>query len=433
MTIACPLCLERRDPRRRTMACGQCAPTSHPEAGRILGHAAEVRPHGPARQVRAEGGVGDDGGDCPTCRGRMAVEVCALCLQPYPAGWTDLDGTTTVVLAGARYSGKTVYIDVVSACLADLPGQLRDHRVEMLVEPYDTATADADEESRQRMWERFEAAPPTASVATTPPPPLRTYRIVRRDGDGTERTHVLLLRDVAGEDLTHPDPDRARYFSFIGRADLLVFLVDPLQIKGVRDRLENRVAISGTDTSMNPLSILRNVTQLQGDRPRGRTAIVLAKFDTLHSLSWTADQRLSPTMQSPGFAYRRDPGARNPAYDGNDGYLLDAEIRSLLEVLGAGEFLNKVAMQTPTAQFFAVSALGHQPLGQNLAASGITAFRVLDPIKWALAPSRILEPPPAPGRTRGPDGPPGARPPRSPSGLRARLTGHHAAVGTTPQ
>jgi hypothetical protein len=121
-----------------------------------------------------------------------------------------------------------------------------------------------------------------------------------------------------------------------------------------------------------------------------RTAVALAKFDALHALARIPDRSLSAAMESPGFAYHRDPGVLRPAYNQEDGLLLHEEIRSLLELLDAGTFLSQAEMDLGNPRFFAVSALGHQPAGTALAASGVTAFRVMDPINWVLHDSGIL-------------------------------------------
>jgi hypothetical protein len=412
MTRSCPSCLNDTSPEV-AFRCTSCKAEDDPEASETLGFPVRTTPvvvlppsgSGPppdgvapapgrdphSTQTQPSGLSGAP--LCPTCGKQLYRRVCARCRRDLPDGYAQADGSTTIVLCGARDAGKTVYIDVVAAYLHELPAMLRPMGIQLTVRALDEATVAADTESQQRMWEDGQAAKRTARVGDGAFPPPRVYGLTRRDGDQIRR-HVLILRDVPGEDLDNPERNSIPAFAFMGRADLVMLLVDPFQIRAIRDRLSDLVPI-GDQRYSDPVKVLRNVRMLQKGQTSGKTAVVLAKFDALHKLAEIRDQYLSPTMRSPGFAYYRDPGALRPVYHHADGLLLHEEIKSLLELLGAGTFLSEVELELVDPRFFAVSALGHQPRGTALASSGVTAFRVMDPIHWVLDDSGLLGPPQA--------------------------------------
>lgn len=434
MTVSCPWCFQPRDPERPVLACTQCEPEFDEQATVTLGRQVTVRPSKtvPRRATRSapRDEYGTNGQDpqesryvaaasaaqaatCDRCHGPLEEEVCSLCRQTFPAGWTALSGTTTIALAGARNTGKTVYIDVVAAAaLHELATMIRKEGARITIVPADADTRDAEAESRKRLWDDRRLAESTReSITQTAPPPIRCYLLTRRF-PGYEQRHGLVLRDVAGEDLENSKLQNTSYFGFLGRADLMVFLVDPLKVHSIRDRLEALLDVAVDSLGEDPLHVLQNVVLLQGSHRPAKTAVVFAKFDTVQHLADGSDHQIGALLQSRGFAFNRDPGAVTPGYQHRDSVLLDAEIRSLLEYLGGDDFLAHVDMHVKNPRFFAVSALGHQPVGAKVGESGITAFRVLDPIKWGLADSGILDPDPPPSQPIAPAPEPTPEPPK---------------------
>ena len=100
-------------------------------------------------------------------------------------------------------------------------------------------------------------------------------------------------------------------------------------------------------------------------------------------------------MSHAGAAFNRDPSLVDVRYDEVDGALLDAEVRSLLQLLHAGPMLrtmrNPVTGHQYEHRFFAVSALGESPVGERLHRNGISPFRCMDPVRWVLAERSVLQ------------------------------------------
>jgi CorA-like Mg2+ transporter protein len=202
------------------------------------------------------------------------------------------------------------------------------------------------------------------------------------------RQRMLVIRDVAGENLEDPTAD-PNMLSFFRNADGVFFLFDPMRVEQIRQQLAGVVpepkAVGG-----DPYTVLSNLVRLMrdGNRPiRTPLAVVLAKFDTLAELRHVTGSPWAPVLRNAGAAYSRDPSLDAPGYDSDDGELLDAEISSMLVRLDARQMLYLVANEFQTARSFAVSALGAAPSGPDLHPRGIAPFRCLDPLKWVLSRS----------------------------------------------
>lgn len=133
-----------------------------------------------------------------------------------------------------------------------------------------------------------------------------------------------------------------------------------------------------------------------------RLAVCVSKFDLFHTLKARATgasdapghapNGLIEAVQNPAAAMSRD--ARTPDEVEADGALMDAEIRSLLEYMGAKSFVNGVTnlarQRKIELRFFAVSALGDPPAMGAVDPQGIAPFRCADPLFWAARAKGVL-------------------------------------------
>lgn len=296
-----------------------------------------------------------------------------------PAGWAD-SGTLCIALAGARASGKSLYIAVLVKML------------DQLAQSHRKVIRGADESTRERYRDNYEK-PLFEEMGLMPPTPrMAAEDAYQRDplifdlgtwdvGHGP-RKFFLVIRDVAGEDLEvlPDDPDSLGFFR---EADEIIFLFDPLKVPQIRNYLSGLVP----DQTLggDPVDVLQNLLDLLG-QARPRLAVTLSKFDTLQELERVPDSEWGRIMGNYGAAYRRDTGLR---FDNNDSLYLDAEIRSMLLKLDAGRLVLTLEDRYRPAngygfRYFATSALGAAPQGQHLHRSGIAPFRCLDPVLWLL-------------------------------------------------
>lgn len=325
---------------------------------------------------------------CKQCNQPCQQEVCPRCHYELPSEWRNCT-TTCIAMAGARSSGKSIYLAVLV------------RQAQRLAESLGMALTFADARTKATYETHYQAPlyqqrnlmPPTVSsqAATA----YHREPLVFRMGVVQGRMHMLVLRDVAGEDLEVPQA-AARPFAFFREADAVLFLFDPMRIDAIRSQLAGLVP--ETAVGAQPLEVLSNLVSLMHggrtmsaqrlDTPFG---LVVSKFDTLHQLVQVRGAGWGPVMDNPGAAFNCDPGPAEPTLSTRDADLLQAEVHSLLTRLQAQSLLNKVEESFSERRLFAVSALGAPPANPEVVnRRGIAPFRVVDPLRWALSRSGVL-------------------------------------------
>jgi hypothetical protein len=383
MTTRCPTCFLdlRRSAAAYVCTNEQCAEKNDPRASAYLGEPTSTRPVMTApNPTDPRSSVGSGSAPCTTCGKKTTATACPRCHVRLPTGWMYND-TTCIAMAGARASGKSIYIAVLK------------RQIELWAESMGTSLRYLDLRTeqiytkvyQQPLYEHRGLVAATARHETAPA--FQRYPLLFALGSAANgRQHVLVIRDVAGENLEDRDADQT-VFGFFRDADGIIFLFDPMRVEEIRQQLVGVVpeqrALGG-----DPVAVLENVARLADPgEPRVRTplAVALAKFDTLYELRRVAGSPLAAAMRNAGAAYSRDPSLNSPQYDEHDGALLDAEIRSLLARMNGQALINRIGQQFARTRLFAVSALGAAPTGQSLNARGITPFRCLDPLKWIMS------------------------------------------------
>ena len=381
LTTRCPHCFDELHPDRHAFRCtGSCPETLDEPLSTARGTDELGRP---VISTTDPGGA-----VCGDCDVPTTTEVCPRCHYELLPGWRATT-TTCLAAAGARSSGKSIYLAVLVK------------QAERWCERHGQALVPADartDQAYQRIYEeplyetrRIIAPTPSAQVRQAP----QREPLVFDMGSYGGRHHMLVLRDVAGEDLESTSTPIGP-FQFFARADAVVFLFDPLRLDTVRGQLEGVIAPQQQVAGGDPLDVLRNLVRLMrsgapfGERLKTPLAVVLAKFDSLTELADVEGGPLSAVMANPGAAFNRDESLEL-GYDHRDAALLQAEVESLMSRLQARPLLNLVDTSFELRQLFAVSALGALPFdADRVSPRGIAPFRVLDPLKWALARNGVI-------------------------------------------
>jgi hypothetical protein len=383
MTVKCPTCFAFLPHHPGKALCvGSCTPQQHPQATAVRGYPvrlktvfdlpAQTSPDGPPASAA-----------CPSCGVQSSQEACGYCYGPVPARWRSAK-VTCVAIAGARATGKSLMLAVAKEQLGLL--------VERFYMSTLTGVGGTDEHFRRHYTEPLyvqrslldatESALVEGSVIREP----MIFQFTERHSDGRQRTRILVLRDVAGEDLEREGTDQA--LSFFSRADAVIALVDPLTVSQIRGMLADLIP-GDTRTGGDGVAVVRRVLKLMTTgAPGARTsiplAIALSKMDTLQRLVEVRNTQWAAIMARPGSPLQRDPSLSSPAYNHVDGDLLHEEVVGLLEELKATTLTPMLLDTADRFHYFAVSALGESPAGEMIHAGGIAPFRVLDPFKWVL-------------------------------------------------
>ncbi|QHC57201.1 hypothetical protein [Rathayibacter sp. VKM Ac-2760] len=382
----CPSCFSLIGDAAFAWVCttGRCTQTLDPDATRYANQDVLTGTrYALDRPADARNWTPPAGLECPECKEPM-VDACPSCHFDLPQGYRS-GHATCIAMNGARATGKSLYIAIVVKQLGELAQRLG------------TVLQAANDETR-RTYARVYEAPLFEERGLMPPTPrsqsadsyqrtplvysLGTIRGVRR---------FVVLRDVAGEEMEEP-PTRAGHLAFLRNADSIFFMFDPLAVPSVRDKLVD-VIPAQQGSEVNPLTVLNNLITMNGGR-LSRLAVVLSKFDAVQRLSEVEDVAWSSVMSNAGSTMLREPDQSDAGYDAVDGGLLHEEVKSLLYAMNAGPIV--LTLENPHEggpidhRFFAVSALGESPDGQQLNPRGIAPFRCLDPLKWTLARTGVL-------------------------------------------
>lgn len=377
--MKCPSCFAWLPSAPSHALCtGTCPPADNVEAEAVRGYTVRTKPVFEVSQ-------GLTSWACPTCSGQTTQEACGYCGYPVPANWREAK-VTCVAMAGARATGKSLLLGVAKEQL-DLwvsrhhrsklkgIGDTERHFIRQYTEPL---------YEHRRLLEATTGLVDVESVTRNP---MMFQFQERHPATGASRTRILVLRDVAGEDLEAlGGADRG--LTFFSRADGVIALVDPLTVSQIRAILADfippgaRVGGDGTDVLQHVLGLMTD--HAPGRRTQIPLAVTLSKVDVLQKLREVEGTKWSQIMNRSGSPLQRDPSMRNREFNTQDGDLLHEEVSGLLELLNAGQLRAMVDDVADRFRFFAVSALGDSPSGMFLHSNGIAPFRVIDPFIWIL-------------------------------------------------
>jgi hypothetical protein len=191
----------------------------------------------------------------------------------------------------------------------------------------------------------------------------------------------LIIFDAAGEDLTNGQ-SLEQFCRYILRASGIIFLLDPLQLPGVRRRLPAAMQNRFPLLDAGPVEIFAKVFEqfesrtgvAAGARIKVPAAFVLSKADVLKEIV-PAGSPLS-TLD--------DKSQHMGGFNLRDCELNSDWVRAQLTDWDDGGSLLQHADKFDSPRFFAVSALGETPSSDLRIGRRPAPFRIADPLLWVL-------------------------------------------------
>jgi hypothetical protein len=305
-----------------------------------------------------------------------------------------------LAIIGTRASGKSNYFGVlIDTLLRRMSAEVGMHMLDQ--ETFSLSLGrqtTSDAEYRRRYYNRLfdrvdpEAVPPTVTARTDPT--LRVPLIYRLESSSAgwfarlRGRHALdlVLFDAAGEDLKDDDPRTLeQFYRFLHYAAGIIFLIDPTQVPGIRDRLSPEIqAACELVVDDAPDRLLTRVIQLfqrrtgLGPRSSIRTpvAVAFSKSDLFRPILDRNLRLLKDCRHGGGF-------------NESDCRKVSDEVARALRRWGEERLVNLVRNTFVESQFFAFSALGQAPVrdpstGRLRLTRGISPLRVADPLLWIL-------------------------------------------------
>ena len=315
-----------------------------------------------------------------------------------PIASSKKNAALSVVLIGAKQSGKTTYVQALLNYFEQQLSATLGAKLLPLDESDQIAIQRLDEMRKfvtsGRLPEATRSARPFMNQAPDAPKdpldPTKSLNFKFFNGGDVPLSEIKLI-DVAGEDMDALETMKF-YENAIRKADLIVFLMDPLQLGNVRAILSGTpLPPQGTD----PFAVLNNLIKVLEEAPSERNpnqkvAITLSKFDSFESITEISGNALTGLIQK-GMQLTRDPNTNAQyLYNSMDGSVLESEILGILDRLNIAPFTSLVrnSFEPNSVRYFVVSSLGHSTHAERMDSAGITSYRISDPIRWALSASR---------------------------------------------
>jgi hypothetical protein len=390
--LHCPYCYQAFSARDILFRCsGRIGPVGRrcgPEPDKVLskhtGREEILPPH-------FESGGQPGPGVCPDCKATTPVRICPACHRRLPAQFGDVR-SRLIALAGAKESGKTVFMTVVLHELMHRLGeQLRasigaadDHTRTEFARLYDLP-----------MYRGSQLLAPTPAAGANDRAPLVFRLTVGGPGPRAQNCRhgrglhgkarptpaVLALFDPAGEELRSA-LSVEEYARYLAAVDDIVLLLDPLQMPAARELAAPGTRLPSPATSADaPAAVLQSITdvllrsgQAGPDGLIGKPlAIALSKIDTIQD----ALGETSPLRQPP---------AQTCCFDERDSLRVHSEVQRLL-VKWDGSLIDRLARQHyRDFRYFGISALGETPTDDNrVSARHIQPYRAGEPLTWLLS------------------------------------------------
>lgn len=317
---------------------------------------------------------------CPDCRQDSYQHVCPHCHTSLPPNWWVND-VLGVAIVGTRASGKTVYL---TALIRHLERNLLP-RMNGYLHPCDEQTG----RRLTHLMDQLDSGRLGGGSMTVASDESILRPMILSLGPGVGgRERTLSLFETAGEDMARQETLRP-YIPALTGADLIVLLIDPLQLNGVREWLYGTLQLPPVGEPA--VNVLRNIVReirsyrdiATGPLPQ-RVAVAFTKLDGLQEAAALSESPLGGLI-GPGNALWRDPYPLSAAvYHQPDGRRVNEEVRALLLEMGESALVSRVESSFREVQYFAFSALGHGPRGDRMHTTGASPQRVGDPLRWLM-------------------------------------------------
>jgi hypothetical protein len=287
---------------------------------------------------------------CPECRLLTAYKVCPECEADLPcyAGKAD---NKTIAVTGSRGCGKSIYITSLVYYLREIEGRSKKPRAAIMFEDDLSHQLYMTNYSRLVMGKQLLQMTDLPQVQGAIEPIV--LRCLTHASRAKKSVRNLVFYDPPGE--LFSSLASVNYIRYLAYSSAVLFLVDPWET-------------SADEKGVSPTVALTNIIrQIQRERGLGQgripqaLSVVLTKYD-----------------QAPGGG-----GASLTSAPSDRPLLSEKDCMRLLETQGMSHLLSIAKNNFSKVSFFAVSSLGQEPNGPQLAGP-ISPAGVGHPFFWAI-------------------------------------------------
>jgi hypothetical protein len=329
---------------------------------------------------------------CPDCLGETTIRACPECHTRLPHEF-GVSASPLIAMVGARGTGKTVYLTVLSEELQSAKIRKEFRATVQPIGAGQDGFASQSQLVRQnirRVYQDHQLFPATTqAVDGRKEPMVLEWRGEHRDRLRRLRpmTNYLSFYDTAGEDLAGDNETHGLHY--LQAASYLILLLDPFQLPEVQQTLHvPPAAIQKNEPTRDVLvritEALKHSEHWNGRHITVPVAVAFAKMDAFYDyLGETHPLRRA----------QRRPGG----YDEEHGRTIDDQVASLLESLGGGDINDYLRGYYRDYRYFFVSALGAEPDYGNATVNprGVHPHRVEEPLLWLMHKGGLIQRVPA--------------------------------------
>ena len=310
---------------------------------------------------------------CRSCSRASTTPICPVCHLELPYAFGAKKNYIFAII-GAKETGKSNYIAVLVKKIQDIGLQLHF----LLNEADDYSMARYENDFRAPLFDRNRVVDATRSAVAGG----EVKRPLLFNFVGRKASSILAFFDSAGEDFGSGET-MENVHRYICRSDGIILLVDPLQLREVRRQFgQSELPAMGIE----PRQVLMRTTRLI---QKGKSldmskkipiplAVAFSKFDML-------ERHVPPGLQV-NSATNHYGGFDVADFEGVNDELM--ELLGRRELWGEGDLVNQVTSGYAKYGFFALSALGCNPVGNRV--PSFSPWRVEDPFLWLLAQNRLI-------------------------------------------
>ncbi|AYD39352.1 zinc ribbon domain-containing protein [Clostridium fermenticellae] len=326
---------------------------------------------------------------CNECGQKTNIKICPTCSTELPYSIGEYDNLIFTVI-GTKGAGKSHYIAV-----------LIDKIMNEIASAFDYSFSAVDDATMKRyrndfynpVFRRNEIIGVTHSAKTdfSVKQPL-IYNLTFRESGFfgmllksrmISNTVTITFFDTSGEDLDSEDMMK-NVNKYIYNSSGLIFLIDPLQLESVRQRLPENIKLPEQNTEIEDLlsrtaNLIRKENGIKVDKPIDiPVAVVFSKMDALESLIDSSSCINYPSSH-----------ARNGYFDLSDFEDVNDTIESLIRSFGEENFVNQLSSNFKEYAYFGMTALGCSPEEGKI--TKLKPHRVEDPFLWLLYKYKFIK------------------------------------------
>lgn len=321
-------------------------------------------------------------GVCPDCGSVSRDRICPFCHNLLPNYYGETDNYMLAVI-GAKETGKSHYIAV-----------LIDYLINILTETFMFSASAANDETSKRYKEDFKKsiyeehviipATQAASVNRSVKEPLIYELKFHDEKTKLKKTVTIAFFDTAGEDLNAEDT-MSVVNKYIFNASGIVLLLDPLQLKGVRDSLPVGTPLPEINTEIETIvaRTSRLIRKARGIKPKEKIGIPLA-------VAFTKIDAIMPLLGSGSLLRNQGPHYNLGMFDVSDCRNVSDEMEALISQWAGHGFLAQIESDFSFYSYFGLSALGCNPQ-ESKVIDKVIPLRVEDPFLWLLWKHKLIK------------------------------------------